>query len=92
MSLYATFSEIVYNLLTLNISVVLANYIESTLSSFTPKSWYGWVAPFSYTAVSLLVSCNIKCYRFNAIGKMVVEQAASFFLHFLWKLHPRSEL
>jgi hypothetical protein len=46
----ATFSpgaEIIDNLLAPNISTITASYIESTISSFTPKSfWYGCVLPF----------------------------------------------
>jgi hypothetical protein len=64
------------NLLAPNILVISANYIESTLSSFTPMSWrYGCVALFPYTACSLPVSCNTTATGFDGNGKMVAEQS-----------------
>lgn len=78
----ATFSpgtKIIDNLLAPNASTITTNYIESTISSFTPKSfWYGCVYPFPYTAGSLPVTCTITATGFDKSGKLVAEQAFEF--------------
>ncbi|KUJ09569.1 uncharacterized protein LY89DRAFT_724016 [Mollisia scopiformis] len=78
----ATFSpgtEIIDDLLSPNISMITASYIESTLTSFTPKSfWYGCVYPFPYTAGSLPVDCNITATGFDKSGNLVAKQSFEF--------------
>jgi hypothetical protein len=49
------------NTLLLQNPVITAGYIESTVDSFTPRSWwYGCVLPSPHTAGSLPISCNSK--------------------------------
>ncbi|KAF2764615.1 hypothetical protein EJ03DRAFT_378510, partial [Teratosphaeria nubilosa] len=49
--------------LTASTPVISAEYIESTVESFTPRSWwYGCVLPSPYTAGSLPVGCNSKFF------------------------------
>jgi hypothetical protein len=68
-----------YNLLAPKISIISANYIESTLSSFTPLRWRcGCVALFPYIACSLPASCNIASTGFDVDGKMLAKQFFSF--------------
>jgi hypothetical protein len=78
----ATFSpgtELIDNLLAPNVSMITVDYIESTLTSFTPKSfWYGCVYPFPYTAGSLPVTCNITATGFDQSGKMLAKQTFEF--------------
>lgn len=78
----ATFSpltEIVDYLLAPNVSQITADYIESTLTSFTPKSfWHGCVFPFPYTAGSLPQECNITATGFDQSGKLVAKQTFEF--------------
>jgi hypothetical protein len=59
--------------------MITASYIESTLSSFTPKSfWYGCVFTFPYTAGSLPQDCNIIATGFGQSGKLVAKQTFEF--------------
>lgn len=72
-------TETVDNLLVPNVSSISIDYIESTLSSFTPKSfWYGCVLPSPITAGSLPESCNITATGFSPDGKLVAEQSFAF--------------
>lgn len=59
--------------------LISIDYIESTLSSFTPRSfWYGCVLPSPYTAGSLPVSCNITATGYSQAGEQLASQTFAF--------------
>ncbi|KXT14025.1 hypothetical protein AC579_10038 [Pseudocercospora musae] len=59
--------------------VITAGYIESTLTSFTPRSfWYGCVLPSPYTAGSLPHACNITATGFSKSGSQIASQNFAF--------------
>ncbi|KAF2161206.1 hypothetical protein M409DRAFT_28247 [Zasmidium cellare ATCC 36951] len=65
--------------LTQQTPLITANYIESTLTSFTARSfWYGCVLPSPYTAGSLPVSCDITATGYDKQGQKLVSQNFTF--------------
>lgn len=65
--------------LTNSTPLITADYIESTLTSFTARSfWYGCVLPSPYTAGSLPVSCNITATGYGKDGSKIVSQEFGF--------------
>ncbi|EME47694.1 hypothetical protein DOTSEDRAFT_77927 [Dothistroma septosporum NZE10] len=59
--------------------LISIDYIESTLSSFTPRSfWYGCVLPSPYTAGSLPVSCDITATGYSQTGAKLASQTFAF--------------
>lgn len=61
------------------VPTITASYIESTLSSWTPSSfYYGCVLASPYSAGSLASSCSITAIGFNAAGSKVASQTFQF--------------
>ncbi|CAK3803725.1 Herpes-BLLF1 multi-domain [Lecanosticta acicola] len=65
--------------LTNSTPLITADYIESTLTSFTARSfWYGCVLPSPYTAGSLPVACNITATGYSRDGHPLAVQNFEF--------------